>query len=52
MHGLSKPAELSPANDRFVPSPYFPAPVNTTINSKLQEADDRVVEGRKHLKMI
>lgn len=44
MHVLSKPTEPSPANERFVHSPYFPAPVNTTINSKLQEADDRVGE--------
>lgn len=48
----SSPVFPRTANDRFVPSTYFPVPVNTTINSKLQEADDCVVKGGKHLKMI
>lgn len=48
----SSPTFPRTANDRFVPSSYFPVPVNTTINSKLQEADDCVVKGGKHLKII
>lgn len=41
------PQLLTQKRRGFVPSPYFPVPVNTTINSKLQEADECVVKGGK-----
>lgn len=51
-HKLAGTSSPTPQRTGLFPSPYFSAPVNTTINSKLQEADDCVVKGGKHLKMI